>query len=273
MYKLIVSTLVAVLALSGTAYAQMQLMENPNKAIEKLLLLELVDEAGLDTYAMGEMLDGYKVYRDAMDELESRRDTLREEIQDAIAAGEAGYELTDKVRTLMGVDFEIFQTKQNAAQEAATVLDEVTSAKLYLVLSQMDKMTDEVCAAICGRGVEEEEAAPAPEKVILDALKVFSDEMMAGNYEKALSVFSDDFSHYEFGSKENFLGFLKDSEAMGDLDDLEVNIGDAKVEVDGDTAEISGVEITGSFGTADAELTLKNEGGEWKVVGMELYGV
>lgn len=60
---------------------------------------------------------------------------------------------------------------------------------------------------------------------------------------------------------------------MGDLDDLEVNIDDAKVEVDGDTAEISGVEISGSFDTADAELTLKNEGGEWKVVGMELYGV
>jgi len=109
---------------------------------------------------------------------------------------------------------------------------------------------------------------------IMEKLKLFKEGMENKDIEKLRSMISDSFSHYEFGDKDTLIAFTNMTMAQGDLDDAEVDLEYAEIEVDGDTAVAYPVEMVAVFGSATIEFRMKKEAdGEWRVVGMEMEGV
>lgn len=287
MYRMIGAVLAFLLALSGVAVAQMGIEDNPEKAVEQMMLLRIVEKADLDSYSTTEMLDGYEMYRNTLDELEAQREALVAEIKDALDAETSGNEIAGKMRSLMNVDRQIFQTRQGAVEEAATVLDGATAAQLYLIVSDMDEAVKQVAASLsgksgapcgkvcpmcmaCGASAASE---PAPEEAIMQMVTELAEKMTAKDFEGALTAFSEDFSNYQFNNKAAFLAFMKQSESMGDLRNLEFDLDDVEVTVDGDKASVTSVGVSGAFGSTDVEFELQKQGGGWKVADMVLYGI
>lgn len=287
MYRMIGTVLVFLLALSASAFAQMGIEDNPEKAVEQLMLLRIIEKADLDSYSTTEMLDGYKMYRNTLDDLEAQRETLVAEIKDALDAETSGSDIAGKMRSLMNVDRQIFQTKQGAVEEAATVLDGATAAQLYLIMSDMDEAVEQVAASLsgksgascgkvcpmcmaCGASAASE---PAPEEAIMQMVAELTGKMVAKDFEGALAAFSEDFSNYQFNNKAAFLAFLRQSESMGDLSNLEFDLDEVEVTVNGDKASVSPIPVSGAFGSADVSFELQKKDGGWKIVDMDLYGI
>ncbi len=239
-------------------------------------------EAELDAYTMSEVLQGYADYRAAMDALQEQRDALVAEIEAAVAAGDNGYELRQKVSDLMDLDRKILDGKQTAVGEAGTVLDAATQAKLYLVVSNFDQVAADVRAALAGEAdaaapcpMADAAAAPAasPEEEIMAGVKQFTGKLGEGDIAAAMAAVDPEFSHYEYGDREGLQMFLEQAKEMGYLDGLEITLGDAEVEMDGDKATVYPVDIEGNFGSATLEFTIEKKDGTWVLTGLDVYGI
>jgi len=273
--RFFVATMCAVMVMGvGIASAQLGICEDPEGALEQLVFLSLMKEAGVGPYDLPEMLQGYAQYRDMMDGLNERRDALKAEIEKAIAAGESGYALAGKANDLMALDREILDTKQSAIRETESALAAVDYAKLVLLVSDLDEVIEEVRAVLAGESVEEEdEVELSPEEALLDGLMSFSEKLEEGDLKGAMDAVSDDFSHYEYGDKQGLMDFLQVAADMGYLEELEISLDDAKVALDGDTATVEEVAVEGLFGNATIELQGAKEDGVWKLVSIEIYGI
>jgi len=92
----------------------------------------------------------------------------------------------------------------------------------------------------------------------------------AGDIEKLLTYYSDDFSHYEFGDKDGFKTFLLDAKDMGYIDGIEIDNSNAQTTIEGDKATVSSVSVSGGFGSTNIDFELVKEDGDWKISGMDL---
>lgn len=109
---------------------------------------------------------------------------------------------------------------------------------------------------------------------IQEVLSQFKAALESKNIEQLRPMISEDFSHYEWGNKNNLIAFIQLSMSQGDLDNAEVDLDYAEVEVTGDKAIVYPVELVAAFGSATIEMTLqKEEDGGWRMTGMELEGI
>lgn len=277
--------LCAALVLSAVpAVAASAMVGNPAKAVEGMLLIQVLGEAELDSYTMSEMIQGYQDYRAALDALEEQRDALAVEIQADIDAGENGYELRQKVSDLMDVDRNILDAKQTAVGEAGSVVDAATQAKLYLIASDIDAAIEEVGAALSGAApcpmaapcpatAGDAAAAASPEEMIMTGVEEFTGMLAGGDIAGAMEAVDPEFSHYEYGDREGLQMFLEQAKEMGYLDGLEISLEDAEVEVEGEKATVYPVDIEGNFGSATLEFTLGAKDGTWVMTGLDVYGI
>lgn len=285
---------IAAVICAGTVSSEC-ISKNPEKAVEQLLFFRLITDADLDSSTMAEVLDGYAMYTDSMTALSEKRAAMKEEIQAAIDAGETGYALTQKVDALMALDKEIFAAKQSAVQEAGSVLDSDMYAKLYLLVSELDKQIAKtrdllagkgICpmgaagtcpkaAGVCAVGAPEAAAAAevSPEEAIMAGVKLFTEKLAKQDIDGLMVAFSDDFENYEYGDKEGMKMFLEQAADMGYLEGLEVSLEDAEVKIDGDEATVYPVDASGAFGSITLELTLSKKNGEWKITGLDAAGM
>ncbi len=88
--------------------------------------------------------------------------------------------------------------------------------------------------------------------------------------EAALLEFIDEsFYSYLVGDRDGLLSFMKGAGDAGFLDDIDIDISDAVIEVDGDEATMSPILARGSFGYERLCLIGKKINGKWTMTGLE----
>ena len=116
------------------------------------------------------------------------------------------------------------------------------------------------------------EKATAPADLIAKVLDQWKAATVALDFDKALGLYSDKFSSYEYGDKAGLKSFLKDAKSQGDLEGMAVDISKAKVEVDKKKggASVTGIEVKAKFGSAAISLDMAKEKDTWTVKAMEV---
>jgi hypothetical protein len=289
MRTLFVTTLcIAAVLFAGAAPAEC-VSENPEKAVEQMLFFRMLLDADLDSYTMSEMLDGYAMYEENMSSLAEDRAALKKELQKMIDEDAGGYAIGQKVEALMDLDQQIFDAKMAGCREAGTVLDGALYAKLYLLVSELDKNIAKTKDILAGKGVcplaaagicPMAAAAPcaagpaaSPEELIMEGVKLFTTKITEQDVKGLMAAFADDFEHYEYGDKEGLQMFLEQAADMGYLEGLEVSLEDAEVKIDGDEASVYPIDAMGAFGTITLEFILGKKDGEWKITSMDAAGM
>ncbi len=91
----------------------------------------------------------------------------------------------------------------------------------------------------------------------------------AKNFDAFDGMVSDNFSSGAVGDKQDLMDYLKNADDMGFLDDIEIDLADAETVIEGETATVSPVTASGSFGSLGLEFTGVKEKGVWVVSGVE----
>ncbi len=95
--------------------------------------------------------------------------------------------------------------------------------------------------------------------------------IVAKDYSLFEKSVSDDFYSNVIGNKEDLLDYLKNADDMGFLDDLEVDLSEAAIVVDGDKASISGITAKGAFGSQPLTFDGVKENGVWLITGLSPF--
>lgn len=107
-----------------------------------------------------------------------------------------------------------------------------------------------------------------------ELLSRLTDECLAAgqaqDIDKMMTYFSEYFDHYEFGDKEGMRQYMQGVKDMGYLDGVQISAADAKITVQGDSANIYPIDMDGNFGSAVIEIDAKKEKDGWKVVSMDI---
>jgi ketosteroid isomerase-like protein len=112
-------------------------------------------------------------------------------------------------------------------------------------------------------------SGPSDEQLIGNTLAEWKAGLVEEDIDRFLATFSEDFSSSQGGGKAEIGDFIGGAMEQGYLEDVEVNVEDADIAVEGDTATASPVELDGVFGVMTFGVTLKKENGTWRIIGME----
>jgi len=270
--KKVTVLLVLVLGIAAGAYAQCA----SNKLLEQMYLVKIADEAELDAYDMAELLGGYAQYRETMDGLEATLTEAKTALDAAIAAGNEG-DAGKALESLMSANEEIFNAKQQAISEAATLLGDLNAAKMYTVLFSPCKAKKDMlnsldpqpsAAAPCAAAAAPSAAAPAmsPEEEFMATVKEIVAAVLAGDVEKLLGFVSKDFYHPEVGDLDSVKDYIEMGKEAGYLDDVpalieehggEISLEDAEVEIKDGEASVYPIDAMANEGAVSVELVLK----------------
>jgi hypothetical protein len=109
---------------------------------------------------------------------------------------------------------------------------------------------------------------------IMEALESMKQGFETKSIDKLMSSISEDFTHYQWPDKATYRAFIEGVMMQGELDNAEFDMQYAEfVKNDDGTWTVYPLEVMAMFGSATAELTLKEEDGVWRVIGMEIEGI
>lgn len=114
------------------------------------------------------------------------------------------------------------------------------------------------------------EKGPTDAELIADGIVECVECANAEDIEGLLEHYSESFSHHEFGNKDGLKAFLDSAKDMGYLDGLEIDMEDSETLIEGDTATVGPVCLSGTFGSATLEFTAARETDGWKITGMDI---
>jgi len=97
------------------------------------------------------------------------------------------------------------------------------------------------------------------------------DNVKAKNYAAFSDNISDSFYASEVGDKDALLSYLKAADEMGFLDDIEIDISDVVITLEGDKGKMSGIMAEGTFGYQGLTFYGAKEKGVWKITGLDPY--
>ena len=101
-----------------------------------------------------------------------------------------------------------------------------------------------------------------------DMIQSVLDDMMAAlqaqDVDKMVSFYSDDFTS-DNGDKAATQEFLAGAKDQGFLEDLEIDISELQIAVDGDSATAEPITLEGAFGELTLGFELQKRGGSWIV--------
>ncbi len=282
MKKMAVVVMVAMFSFTMVAQAN-------DALVEKVLLLQFCEEAGISDYGLIEVLEGYEEYRSMMDDLEAERAEAATELEAALASGKTGPDVMSLARDLMELDMDILETKQSAVSEAGSVLGSEAVGKLYLIVTDLAGAKAKMAAEIAGTPAAAcpmagtpacpmaaqpcATAAVDPETAIMERVMVFLNKLAAKDLDGSMEAVADDFEHYDFRTKADLRAFLDDAIATGYLDDIEIQTEDAEVKIDGDKAVVYPVDIVGMFGTVTLELVGEMRDGQYMLTTIDAFGI
>lgn len=115
---------------------------------------------------------------------------------------------------------------------------------------------------------------PSDEAGVKAALENWKAGMENKDVVKLGAGISDKFTHYEWGNKEQMLGFLKSQFEQGTLDGAKIDASKAVTKIENGIATVYPVDLVASFGTATIEFKLEKEAdGVWRATGINVEGV
>jgi len=283
MKKIAVAVLVCMFAFTMVAQAN-------DALVEKVLLLQFIEEADVSDSGMIEILQGYEEYRSMMDDLEAERAEASAALAAALESGKGGSDIMSLTRDLMELDMDILEAKQSAVSEAGSVLGSEAVGKLYMVVMDMDGAKAKLVAALsgaqaaacpcpmagtaaCPMAAQPCAAAADPEAAIMEQVMVFLNKLAAKDLDGALAAVAEDFEHYDFRTKADLRAFLDDAIAAGYLDDIEIQTEDTEVKIDGDKAVVYPIDIVGMFGTVTLELVGEMRDSQYMLTTIDAFGI
>jgi len=120
-------------------------------------------------------------------------------------------------------------------------------------------------------------AAADPKTALMDGIKNVLEAAKKEDLNAVMALVSEDFEHPQLGDKAGLQELLQSAIDMGYIemyaDDTEVSTEDVEFEQDGEEMIIYPIDVEGPWGSATLEFTAKQEGGAWKIVGVDASGV
>jgi len=110
---------------------------------------------------------------------------------------------------------------------------------------------------------------PTDEELISQRIQEGLAAIKAKNFDAFNGMVSDTFSSGTIGDKEDLVAYLKNADDSGFLDDLEVDLANAKTTVEGDKATVAPVVANGNFGSITLYFDGVKEKGNWMISGLE----
>ena len=291
---------VCMMLVLGVAVVAQAQCETDN-LLEKVLVIQFAQEAGLETYDMVDLLAGYEQYRDQMDGLEKARADAKAALEAAVAAG-ASAELSAKADALLDADEAIADAKRAAISEAGSLLSAVDAAKLCLLVSDLPAAKAALKASLapkpampCPMAAAAAAAAPCdapaaaaapvatPEEEVMAVINEIIAAVKVGDVEKLLGFVSKDFYHSEVGDIEAVKEYIQMGKDAGYLDDVpaqieahdgQISLEDAEVEIKDGEATIYPIDASANEGSITLEVVMKKEDdGKWRIVGGDVFGI
>jgi len=111
-----------------------------------------------------------------------------------------------------------------------------------------------------------------PEELIGKTLSDWKTAIEAEDVDAAMALVSDDFVGTQGGGKDGMQTFLQDAKDQGNMADIEVELEETEITVDGDVGEAAPVDLYGSFGGFSLLIEFQqDEGGAWLISSMDQY--
>jgi hypothetical protein len=147
---------------------------------------------------------------------------------------------------------------------------EGTTVRKTAILTLCVTFVIAVLAGGCATGAK----GPSDEELIASTLANWKMGMEQKNVEMLKLAISDEFDHYEYGNKDQMIGFLSGAFTDGTLDSAKVSLETAETKIDGKTANVYPVELVAAFGSATIGFTMtKEDDGQWRATSMVVEGV
>ena len=107
------------------------------------------------------------------------------------------------------------------------------------------------------------------EALINTTIGTWKEAVIAQDLDKLMEMYSENYESMEGGDKEATREFMSGVFEQGYMDNAEVDLENAETTIEGDKAEVSGVELILDSGPMMLDLTLQKEKGTWLIVGLE----
>lgn len=107
---------------------------------------------------------------------------------------------------------------------------------------------------------------PSDEEFISATMAEWKAAMVAKDLGRLMATFSDNYVSSRGNGKDSMRERLAGAIKRGFLDNVEVNIENAQIMIEGDKATFSPVEFTSDRGAMALEYTLQKENGAWLIV-------
>lgn len=115
--------------------------------------------------------------------------------------------------------------------------------------------------------------ARTPEEEIRIQIEKWRTAMIDQDLDGVMVVFSEKFEHFDWRDKDGARRFIQEAMDFGYLDDIEVNLDDAEIKVDGVMGSVYPVDMSGPFGSLTMELFVTREDGVWRLTGLDAPGI
>ncbi len=136
-----------------------------------------------------------------------------------------------------------------------------TQRAVILSLAILGLLFNVACASTGGGGA----AAIPPEQQIESLLDSITTALSGADIETMMSYYSDDFMSDQGQDKAATTTFLSTVAEQGFLEGVEIDNTSRTIAVDGDTATVEGVGLSGAFGVLTLGFKLENRDGNWVV--------
>lgn len=156
---------------------------------------------------------------------------------------------------------------------ASPVMAESLTEKLQALVADLSAEQQEAVLTLIQSANAGSEDAASPEEAVLAVLTDMGNAATAGDLDKVMTYFSEDFEHYEYGDKAGWKQFQQDAVDQGYWEGIEFDGSEAEIKIDGDSASVYPVDVTGAFGSLTFEYILKNEDGTWRIVEFDVSGL
>ena len=108
------------------------------------------------------------------------------------------------------------------------------------------------------------------EALINTTIGTWKEALLAQDLDKLMENYSENYESMQGGGKEATREFMEGVFERGYIDNAEVDLENVETTIEGDTAEVSGVElILDQGGTMTLDFILQKEKGSWLIVGLE----
>ena len=111
----------------------------------------------------------------------------------------------------------------------------------------------------------------SPEEEVAAQVGAWAAAMEAHDLDAVMAMHSEDFEHYEYGTKQSYGEYMGQVIEDGLFDGLVIITDDMDIEVDGTRAAVYPIDMQAAFGGATVELVFEEEAdGVWRITTMDV---